>query len=107
MKLKGRFALFLCCVAGALLIAPPVPAHFGSYMTTRYNAQWNVRDILWDDYGWFVSSVRCGSSTWTVGIHFPCTFNRLGSRYIVCYHSLDYDYGIVTSYRSWSCRKWY
>ena len=60
-----------------------------------------------DDYNWFVTDVRCGSPTWTVAIHFPCTFTRFGSRYIVCYHSLDYDFGIVTAYNSWSCKKFY
>jgi hypothetical protein len=60
-----------------------------------------------DEYNWFVTDVRCGSFTWTYAIHFPCTFTRLGYRYIVCYHSLDYDYGVVTPYQSWSCKKWY
>jgi len=76
-------------------------------MTSRYNAQWQVRDIMQDEYSWFVFDVRCGSVSWSFGIHFPCTFTHFGSRYIVCYHSLAYDYGIITPYNALTCHKWY
>jgi len=82
-------------------------AHNGGYSTSRLNVQWQVRSILADDYGWYVSDVRCGSSTWMFGVHFPCSFTRLGSRYLVCYHSIDDDYGEITNYSRYSCNKWY
>lgn len=93
----------LICLTGAAAAS----AHTGGVSTTRLSAQWDVKDIMWDDYGWYVSYVRCGSSSWIVGIHFPCTFTRLGRRYTVCYHSIDYDYGEVTNYNRYSCGKWY
>lgn len=106
---RGRLGL-LTAVVGILAtsaVTSSALAHYDGIMTTRYNAQWQVRGILSDEYGWYVSDVRCGSSTWTVGKHFPCSFTRLGSRYIVCYHSIDYDYGELTRYSQYTCKKWY
>lgn len=99
-------AVLLALAITVLMPGSPANAHSGGRVTTRFQAKMQVRQILWDN-GWFVTRLRCGSPTWTVGIHFPCTFRRFGSDYIACYHSLDYDYGVLTQYRRWSCRKWY
>jgi hypothetical protein len=103
----GITPIALTVLAFALAFTGTAAAHSGGTTTTRYQAKWQVQDILREDYGWYAFDVRCGSSTWTVGKHFPCTFTRLGRRYIVCYHSLDYDYGMITPYQSWSCKKYY
>lgn len=99
--------LVLATLATSATLTTGASAHSRGYMTTRYSAQWEVRDILLDEYGWYATNVRCGSSSWSVGIHFPCRFSRLGSQYIVCYHSVDGDYGYVTSYSRYSCNRWY
>jgi hypothetical protein len=104
----AAFAFAAMTVAGVGLVsAEPASPHGGGAVTTRLNAHWQVRDILRDEYGWFVYGVRCGSSTWRVGVHFPCSFTRLGREYLVCYHSIDYDYGEVTNYSRYTCHKWY
>ena len=100
--LAAAIATLLCSIG-----VGSASAHYDGSATTRINAQWQVRGILSDEYGWYVSDVRCGSTTWTYAIHFPCSFTRLGSRYIVCYHSLDYDYGEITRYSQYSCQKFY
>jgi hypothetical protein len=103
---KKRLALALVVASLGLAITAQASAHSGGYLTNRFNAQFQVRSLLMDE-GWYVTNLRCGSSSWIVGIHFPCTFNRLGRSYIVCYHSLDYDYGTITAYNRWSCKKYY
>jgi hypothetical protein len=89
-----------------LTMASSATAHSGGYFTNRYSATIQARYVLMD-MGWYPRNLRCGSSSWTVGKHFPCTFTRIGRQYIVCYHALDYDFGVITSYNRFTCTKYY
>src|SRR5262245_27790882 len=93
-------------LAACLPFASGASAHPGGPLVNRFSAQMEVRSIMSDNYGWYVSNVTCGGSSWIVGRHFPCSFTRLGRSYLVCYHSIDYNYGIVTAYNRYSCNQY-
>jgi hypothetical protein len=99
-------AVLVAAASLVLLVPALATAHNGGTMVSRIQAEWTVRDLLWDR-GVVPRNLKCGSRGWTFGVHFPCTFERFSRVYIVCYHSIDYDFGYITSYNRLTCRKYY
>lgn len=93
-------------VSIALLLAFPSSAagHFGADFQYRWEAVQNLRDALWD-IGWIPMRLSCGKRI--IAVHFVCSFKRLGSNYVLCYHALEEGLFEVTRYREGRCQQWY
>src|SRR5262245_14806984 len=66
-NVKKHLVLAVLVALVALVAVSPAAAHPGGYLTNRFDAQMQVRSLLMDN-GWFVTNLRCGSSSWITGI---------------------------------------